>query len=54
MIKKILLAVLAAVLLLAAAVAVNTVRKGSRQLRRCRRWPSTRTPLPSAWRRRCG
>jgi len=32
MIKKILLAVLAAVLLLAAAVAVNTVRKGSRQL----------------------
>jgi hypothetical protein len=20
----------------------------------CRRWPSTRTPLPSAWRRRCG
>ena len=32
MIKKILLAVLAAVLLLVAAVAVNTVRKGSRQL----------------------
>jgi carboxypeptidase PM20D1 len=54
-VKKILLTLLAGVLLLIAAVGVNTVRKGSRQLQVAplAPWPWTRRPWPSAWPRRC-